>query len=794
MLAYLDCSFSGIVVGFDKTITCVGLSLYPPLRFATAEFTDKLIFLMAFDKAKVLKAAEKFLSQGKITAAIKEYRQIVKNDDDDFTTLNMLGDLCARANQKDEAVKCFSRIAEHYYEQEFTLKAIAMYKKIERLRPRDPAIAGKLAALYAAQGLTADARAQYLIVADAYTRAGKTKETLEILHQVADLDPHNTEIRLKLAEGYLKEGLRSEAAGVFIEAAIRLFDTGVFEKALDCYSKALALSPQDEVALRGVISSHVAMGTADEAAELLEGVMSERPNDPELSALLTRTYIAAEDAKGAERATAMMVAHDPSNYKRFIEVAQLYLKKGELNETTRILGTILEQLLAGREENELLALVNETLERNPDHIEALRLLIRIHWWQRDMEKLRAVLERMAEAAQAAGLVDDERYALVQLIRLAPDEVQFSERLDQLGGVTDDAEAAAMTLDSSSYEQSPPFESFAIVKEETDLAGIAGRVQVDQFEWNSVSESAPVRLDASASFADLNEALEESKESGQEVEFGDVSIDEGSVTRIESVPTADKVQRETMMRQELESVDFYITQGYADIAADTLDLLEKQFGSDPDIDARRQALKRAAQEAQVTVSSETFEFGAEEPFGTVSEPQVGSSSSRGLSSNHSGGIDAGLAEIFEEFRAAAEEEPVTSEDFETHYNMATAYKEMDLLDEAIQEFQNAAALTSPGDGTSRYLQCCNMLGHCFLKKEVPRAAVLWFKKGLEIPANSEEEYKALRYELASAYENMGDLSRALDEFTEVYGIDVSYRGVAEKLRELQTQKLTSKVEE
>ena len=45
---------------------------------------------MAFEKAKVIKAAEKFLSQGKINAAIKEYRQIIANDDDDLTTLNML--------------------------------------------------------------------------------------------------------------------------------------------------------------------------------------------------------------------------------------------------------------------------------------------------------------------------------------------------------------------------------------------------------------------------------------------------------------------------------------------------------------------------------------------------------------------------------------------------------------------------------------------------------------------------------------------------------------------------------
>src|SRR5687767_2039324 len=157
---------------------------------------------MAFDKAKVLKNAEKFLSQGKINAAIKEYRQIVDNDTDDLTALNMLGDLYVRSNKKEEAVSCFERIAQHYSTQEFNLKAIAMYKKIERLRPRDPDIARKLGDLYASQGLVVDARAQYLIVADAHTRGGDNKRALDVLHRIADLDPNNTEIRLKLAEGY----------------------------------------------------------------------------------------------------------------------------------------------------------------------------------------------------------------------------------------------------------------------------------------------------------------------------------------------------------------------------------------------------------------------------------------------------------------------------------------------------------------------------------------------------------------------------------------------------------------
>src|ERR1043166_9433394 len=47
----------------------------------------------------------------------------------------------------------------------------------------------------------------------------------------------------------------------------------------------------------------------------------------------------------------------------------------------------------------------------------------------------------------------------------------------------------------------------------------------------------------------------------------------------------------MRAQELESVDFYIAQGYADIAIDTLNLLESQFGKHPEIDLRRQQLEQ-----------------------------------------------------------------------------------------------------------------------------------------------------------------------------------------------------------
>ncbi|MGH9903338.1 MAG: tetratricopeptide repeat protein, partial [Pyrinomonadaceae bacterium] len=217
-----------------------------------------------------MRAAEKYLAQGKIPAAIQEYQRIVENDTADFTALNTLGDLFARVDRKHEAVACFKRVAEHYREQGFSLKAIAMFKKVMRFNPGAPEVAGPLAALYEQQGLLVDARAQYLTVADAHARAGRKREALEVLRRVADLDPNNTQIRLRLAESLLGEGLQDLAAEAFTQAGDRLAARNDHERALEAFARAHDLQPHGHAALQGLLNSHSARGTADEAARILE--------------------------------------------------------------------------------------------------------------------------------------------------------------------------------------------------------------------------------------------------------------------------------------------------------------------------------------------------------------------------------------------------------------------------------------------------------------------------------------------------------------------------------------------
>ncbi|MEJ7708267.1 MAG: tetratricopeptide repeat protein, partial [Pyrinomonadaceae bacterium] len=176
------------------------------------------------------------------------------------------GDLYVRNDKKDDAIACFSKIADHYREQGFALKAIAMYKKINRLDPATPQVAFRLAGLYAQLGMVVEARSEYLVVAEAYTRSGQTQKALETLRRIADLDPHNAEVRLKLAESYLREGFQQEAVDAFTECGSQFAGQGNHERAQSAFNQALLIFPENFEALKGVIGTHIALGTGQEAA------------------------------------------------------------------------------------------------------------------------------------------------------------------------------------------------------------------------------------------------------------------------------------------------------------------------------------------------------------------------------------------------------------------------------------------------------------------------------------------------------------------------------------------------
>ncbi len=161
----------------------------------------------------------------------------------------------------------------------------------------------------------------------------------------------------------------------------------------------------------------------------------------------------------------------------------------------------------------------------------------------------------------------------------------------------------------------------------------------------------------------------------------------------------------------------------------------------------------------------------------------------------------LGEVFDEFRAGMgdglEDE---DEDPETHYNLGTAYREMGLAEESISEFQKVAQMVerraqmakSGGNGSKtqqkhgafRYaMQCCTLLGLAFMEKGESSIAAMWYARALETPGLDQDSILALRYDLGVAQELAGDTAAARKSLSQVYGMNIDYRDVAERLAAL-----------
>jgi tetratricopeptide (TPR) repeat protein len=151
---------------------------------------------------------------------------------------------------------------------------------------------------------------------------------------------------------------------------------------------------------------------------------------------------------------------------------------------------------------------------------------------------------------------------------------------------------------------------------------------------------------------------------------------------------------------------------------------------------------------------------------------------------SGSVD--LAEMFGELKQELEEEIVAGDDDpETHYNLGVAFREMGLLDEAIAELQKVCTAIDRGKAFSQSVQTYTWLAQCFIDKGVPQAAIRWYEKALSIPGLDEQVLLAINYELGSACETAEDKPAALRYFTDVYGANIDYRDVAERIQALKS---------
>ncbi|HXQ28635.1 MAG TPA: tetratricopeptide repeat protein [Gemmatimonadales bacterium] len=134
------------------------------------------------------------------------------------------------------------------------------------------------------------------------------------------------------------------------------------------------------------------------------------------------------------------------------------------------------------------------------------------------------------------------------------------------------------------------------------------------------------------------------------------------------------------------------------------------------------------------------------------------------------------EMLARFRQGIDEN-IDEGDFQSHYDLGVAFKEMGLVDEAIAEFQKA--LRAP-EGKLRAVEA---LGACFLDKGAFVVAESILRRGLELPAASDQERLGVLYSLGRALEAQGRRPDARDLYQRVFAVDVKFKDVDERMKAL-----------
>jgi len=170
----------------------------------------------------------------------------------------------------------------------------------------------------------------------------------------------------------------------------------------------------------------------------------------------------------------------------------------------------------------------------------------------------------------------------------------------------------------------------------------------------------------------------------------------------------------------------------------------------------------------------------QPIAAVVVPQPAPNTATATMSDEASSM---LSDLLHEFKEEVEEPVAEADDPETHYNLGVAFREMGLLDEAIGELQKVCRSLDNGHSFSQPIQAYTWLAQCLVDKGAPQAAIRWYERALTVRGINDDSRLAVYYDMANAFESAGNKKAALDNFMQVYGANIDYRDVADRIRSL-----------
>jgi tetratricopeptide (TPR) repeat protein len=685
---------------------------------------------VASDKNSIILNAQRLTAKGEIDKAIETWKSLIAETPNDGNTYNTIGDLYLKKNAQPRAIEAFLKAGETFQTAGFALKTIAVYKKIIKLDPARMDVVLKLADVNAERGIVGNAVEDYLKVARHELKEGRVKAAIDVYRKIAALDPANPTIGVKLAELCQKEGMVPEAREELTRVAGHLETAG----------KTAELS-QIRAKLKELGGEVVPPPSPEETAAA--------PAPPPQEFVLEPTSIPAEhtESRSVHEQTAAAEPEPP----REAAPAALPLEATLAPETAKPESTRMKSAAEFGETthermndalteadvyvkygmvDKAIAHVQGLAQRDPGNIAVLMKLKELLIAQGDVKTAAAACVRAAAIHERLGQDAERDAALREARELNPESAaaggQAVAKTVEAAATMSEAPTASATPSASAPAPVDPLEQDLA---EADFYFQQGFDDEAQKLFSSILKKAPAHPIATQRLREIAEragSRPPSVDADATIQPVGKPLAENSLGSDIAVGPIEPVAKAPQRNETTKDGEDYI-----DLA-----------------DALREDMERSL------------------PPVDAADPSADLSAERELES------------VFRKFQKGVQEQ-YGREDYETHYNLGIAYREMGLLNEAIGEFR--LVLKSP----DRVIPATSMLATCYREKGLlPRAEEI-LRKALDDPAHAGTEGMAgLAYELGQIIEVQGRHDDALAEYYRAKELEPGYKEAQQRITEIE----------
>ncbi len=690
---------------------------------------------MAASKEKLLESAQKSLKKKQLTKAIKDYVKVVDLDPGDVRSRQKLAELYVRTNKNAEAYEHYESVAKYFASNGFYLKAIAIYKQMQRLDPKQVALFNRLAELNEKQGLVGNAMAEYRNLVNYYERNDMVADAIKTLEKMRDLDGSNLNVRVKLAEVYATNQREDEGLGEFESVMKALKDRREYDKVLKLYKMFLPLYPHNQQLQLGLAQTLYDKGAFAKGLEVLSGLLKDKPEDPDVLRLIARGHSDLKDWDNAHQTYQQLLSLDPSDLETRNTLITCHFEHQKYDEALAELEEWKDEFFKAERVEHLRGYYESLKEHLPGNKVVRQTLDSIYELTGDGGKLLDIISEV-ETPEDEPVLAEETLS-DSLLDSAAEDIETS-----LLDIPEGEDAEEFVLDTPVEESDFELD----LEPSSDLDELSGGVDTEEI----------IELDISNS-----EALDTLE--GDDLEFSFDLDSEDTATE----PQAQQPQRD--LRADLEEAEFYIQQGlYVEAEKLCSDILDYAPDS-VDCQQKIEEIRAHLAEGQETASAELHDLASEvltDGFPDLDEDSASDSFTQFDSEQKI-------------FRTDVDEQ-IAADDLESHYNLGIAYREMGLLDDAISEFSKAER------DPSRYVDCQTLKGLCFCDKGDHAQSEVMFQQALDSPHLEDPQRINLCYELGSLYERSDRFEEALSSYQLVVAQDQEYRDASEKVAQLRSR--------